>query len=159
MKTNQLILILALLLTPLIIFTQDIVFSYDETGNRILRDLMGEPLENTTIHGEETSAFGHWVSDITVTSDNFQSDICIAPNPSSGIYTIDLKNYKNINQAIFAAETGPRLVIQTTAGKLLIMEEHITSPFQVDISDSPDGVYFLMLSFKDQTRTWKLIKH
>ncbi len=63
------------------------------------------------------------------------------PNPSSGVYTIKMK------------ETG-EVAIRNILGKLV----YTARTTIIDISDQPNGIYFLTVTINDRTATTKLIK-
>ncbi len=63
------------------------------------------------------------------------------PNPSSGVYTIKIN------------EIG-EIAIRNILGKLVYADKTRT----IDISNQPNGIYFLTVTINDRTATTKLIK-
>jgi len=84
------------------------------------------------------------VSTETNTKNHF---LDISPNPTSGILTIQYQNTKKgfIN-------------ITNANGSLLISRPINETTFNIDISNYPNGIYFLQLHFEDQIIIRKIVK-
>jgi hypothetical protein len=76
--------------------------------------------------------------------------VLIYPNPSKGIYTLELD--KNI---ILPAQ----IKITTILGKVIYYKETLDQKENIDISAYPSGIYFVSIASKTNTYTKKIIKN
>ena len=84
--------------------------------------------------------------------DLFNSNLMVYPNPSSGIYTIEVREYKTEQVVISVFDQLGQEVFSKTA-------EGSQDNFQVDISGLTSGVYFLTVRSGDYAAKRKIIKH
>ena len=114
--------------------SQQVLFTYDECGNRVSRDILVEQLPK---QGEKTLS----PEDLT-----YQ----IYPNPTQGQFTISLKE----------PEKGVQLqaTLRTVAGN--IIEQRIIHDSQscFDLTSKAQGLYLLEISAPEGSQTWKIVK-
>nr|NQU90236.1 carboxypeptidase regulatory-like domain-containing protein [Bacteroidota bacterium] len=81
----------------------------------------------------------------TSIEENPLSHVAIYPNPSSGVFNIDLGSLNNVN-----------IVVMNAQGQI-IFSDNVTSQ-QIDLSNHADGVYFIKLIGEESVRLQKVIK-
>ncbi len=74
------------------------------------------------------------------------NELVIAPNPSSGVFTINTEL------------TGGSLVIYDPLGRIIVQKEMIGNSLMIDISEQAKGVYFLTLENKQEVQTVRIVK-
>jgi hypothetical protein len=74
-----------------------------------------------------------------------EKQILIAPNPTSGLFTLDSKLGLN------------KVSVYTYNGKLIFSSSVSTNPFQVDLSSYAKGIYFVRIATNGATITRKII--
>ncbi len=159
MRTTLYCSTLILLMLPLTICSQNVLFNYDENGNRVSREIEALPMEAFAEDNMKFAFINNMENESPARAQQSDLAVSIGPNPTSGKFTVNIPIDKDINHSIFAADEGPDLWIQTTTSKRLIVKNDITSNFQVDISDLDDGMYFLTIFFEGKMQTLKIIKH
>lgn len=100
------------------------------------------------------SLIGTWLGTEEIENDE-NADLLIFPNPTNGKITIFGKN----EQFFLSVEN---LEVMDLSGKVVksidVSQNSIQSKLEVDISDLPNGFYNLIVSSKQESRTFKLIK-
>ncbi len=76
-------------------------------------------------------------------------NIAIYPNPTTGIFTIDFSS-QNL--------TNSKITIIDLTGKKVFQNSTFISNSQIDISNQPNGIYFLEIQTKNDILTLKIIK-
>jgi len=79
-------------------------------------------------------------------SENDQTNISIYPNPSSGIFNIDVKGF----------DTQLQFVVLNSQGQEILTSD-LSSSSQIDLTSQPRGVYFVKIMGDDVIKTVKLI--
>lgn len=86
-------------------------------------------------------------SGLTSTEDVLENQFKVIPNPSSGRFVVDL--------GAFAGKNAQCSVINSTGQ---VVTESFGETDQIDISDQPNGLYYVIVNVDGQTTTVKLIK-
>jgi len=76
-----------------------------------------------------------------------QSKIALYPNPVSQTLNIEYKSYDKIEQ----------IRLFDTFGKLVIEIKELAS--KVDVSNLPEGLYYLVVQSKGETQTLRIVKN
>ncbi|MBI4931409.1 MAG: T9SS type A sorting domain-containing protein [Bacteroidetes bacterium] len=72
------------------------------------------------------------------------NNINIYPNPSSGTFTIE------------TTEQESELIILNTLGEIILSQKIQNGKTEIDLSNQPNGIYFLHLTSENGTTTKKL---
>ncbi|MBQ7941478.1 MAG: T9SS type A sorting domain-containing protein [Muribaculaceae bacterium] len=132
---KHLITILILLIS-ITIESQTITYSYDACGNRISREIILSRSIDTS-----KKSFEEKLSENT---------IIIYPNPTEGILKIEIKGWE---------QTGNQSIIVYDSNGGLIHDTIITSSItEIDLSNCTNSIYILIISYNNETSTWKIIK-
>ena len=76
----------------------------------------------------------------------------VYPNPSSGLFTVEINASSDINAQISVMSIDGRLVYEDKAeGNVLVTKS-------IDISELANGIYYLIVNTKDAKRTYKVLK-
>lgn len=130
---------------PLLIFAslsaspQTIHYSYDQSGNRISREIVMTP---QNIPSNETASVNEDVID--------NRKLNIYPNPTYGILTVEIRGYENSDNC--------GISIFNKAGTLITeikLDSHIAT---IDISDQPADLYLMRIIINQSVSTWRIIK-
>lgn len=137
-----------LLFTAMGISAQDLVYTYDNAGNRTGR--------TTTIFRSSEAEAVEEKQEITALPElTAEKDILVYPNPTQGHFVVDIENLSRENLK------GDALLFDMN-GKLLAKKnihshsEHKKLDF--NISHYPAGTYILNIRIGENTFTWKIIK-
>jgi len=142
---KKLFLLLALFAgTTVILHAQnEIVFEYDDTGNRLSREI--KPI---ILPSEEASA----TDSVTVAEESlFNLTIKAYPNPTFGQLTIEIED--------FEVDTPLELVVFDRAG--LSLERHVvkSSVIYLDLSPYPPATWYMVaFILNGERRDFKIIK-
>ncbi|MBR6931592.1 MAG: T9SS type A sorting domain-containing protein [Bacteroidales bacterium] len=143
----QLLLLAGMLLVPFAGRSQnaEVHFTYDACGNRILKSLQLRKIEENGKNVEDRNVF------LATATENIQDlKVDLYPNPTEGKFVVTLSdNTHTIMEAILTTASG------------VVMEHHRFMDFrhEFDLSQQPAGIYLLKLIYKDETRTWKIVKY
>ncbi len=134
---------------------QRILFNYDNSGNRVSREIFlikpiitsdvsnNDTLElyNSNALAEETQPF----------SDKIGSDnIKIYPNPTRGQLKIEFLTPIEPNRI--------RISVFCSSGKLVYQKTMLQNPEMVDLSDQVNGIYLMVIENEVNKVTWRIIK-
>jgi len=81
--------------------------------------------------------------------DMFLSTVNIYPNPTTGLITIEIEE---------TTSESVSLTIQSINGKTLMSKQINQRKTVLDVSDIPNGIYFITIVDKDQIGRFKMIK-
>ena len=146
MKKSLIKLILIFTFTPLHFcgFSQVIQFNYDDTGNRLSRELVY--LKNSQVELQDYDFE-------SVTTESIEGLIVkVYPNPGNGIFWLEIETEDNQPLNDFV------LTISHIDGELVYRKEIVGSKTEVDLSALPDGSYVITLASKHDVYTKKVIK-
>ena len=148
--------------------TKKIVYSYDDAGNRINRQVVmpkssQSTADSTKIAVTETkesatsasmtkaAVSGEGKTGATVSAE-IQMEVSIYPNPTQGVFQVDISG-TDIPQ-------GAQIEIYSGSGALAGRWTDISYNNTFDISDKPAGIYILRLTLgKECIKTLKIIKN
>lgn len=120
-----------------------VAFSYDNAGNRIKREIILSP--------QGMPASQKNVSEMQPISDMLDDkNIRIHPNPTTGMLKVEITNYESSdlgNIDVYSINGHPITHSEITS--------HITD---IDISNSPNGIYLLVIQLNGTSTTWRVIK-
>ena len=121
-------------------------FGYDGDGNRISRTLTINRNEENNQAADSTAS----LSGITETLDeDGNATLSIYPNPTHDILTVAV-NGLNDNSATVS--------IVTVSGGVVLAREMSDGRHDFDLSNMSPGIYTLLFSSPNITKSWKIIK-
>jgi len=129
-------------------------FAYDDSGNRVSRDVIYIPLENND-SGITMDAIQDGRSLLKTDSIHYSANvgpftINIFPNPNEGKFSVEIGNWLKNTRASLQLHDMKGTEIK----RIDICQQYIT----VDITSQPDGPYILTILVNNQKKTWKVIK-
>lgn len=147
MKARTLtMLLIGLLLSSSPVWSQEttVHITYDDCGNRVLRHLDIEKIEE---NGKAVEAGGL----LEVASDYIGGlEVFLYPNPTGGNVTVKLSDDN---------DSPLDAVLTTVTGVIVEYYRFDGLQHEFDLSSQPAGVYLLRLVLYNETRTWKIVKH
>lgn len=141
MKTTT--VTISLLLFSTFAIGQTISFSYDDSGNRVLRELN---LPKSTIDSNSISQDN---DELPILESLDGSTISIYPNPTKGILKLEITK---------SEEKCIALILADLNGKVFLKKETSEQSVKIDISDKPSGTYILRIKSGEEYTEWKIIK-
>ncbi|NSW46419.1 MAG: T9SS type A sorting domain-containing protein [Bacteroidales bacterium] len=145
------IIIFILYLFVIKISGQTIEYSYDATGNRILRQII--TLQSNNV---DSLLSEHYFNDKKDTSNKSVHDyageykINIFPNPVNANLHIIIENYTD--------KTNISYTLNDNNGKQIKHEVVYSKIFNIDFLNFPDGNYILNLYINNEKKEYKIIK-
>lgn len=132
-------------------------YGYDYAGNRITRTIFygeakkGSIKQDTTIDntGSLTEKAQEEKEEYKDIIENKR--VSIFPNPTKGIISIEMFNYKKEEVFIVA--------VYDLQGREIINEQYSGMRLRLDLSGIPDGTYILKLISENETKEWKIVKN
>ena len=151
--------IVLLLILQSITAQSSLNYTYDGNGNRTKRQ---DPLKSLRITSDTTSIIvvvdtiksmpiksmndnKHYYQDSLVST-----VIAIFPNPTKGALRIEINNLPDNSTSL--------IQMFDISGKCLISLQQVTDNTEIDITNSPNGVYFLKIIINGITSECKVIK-
>jgi hypothetical protein len=146
MKTVITTVVFAVLATGL--YAQDLVYTHDANGNRIVRETL--VLKTANPNGSN-AANGQQVinQDNSVETYLLGSHIVLYPNPTKGLVTV---------QTDSAFPTGTTLYVYDSQGRLLRQQDATGLQTAADLSNQPAGVYIMRLTLNGRSKEWRVVK-
>tara|TARA_B100000965_G_C19231974_1_gene600529 strand:- start:109 stop:525 length:417 start_codon:yes stop_codon:yes gene_type:complete len=137
MKKTLCIAFLTFLITPLSnnLNAQSLSFSYDEAGNRTLKQIILSK-ENES---RKKTEFEEQLDSITFK---------IYPNPTSDLLNIELSKDKKESISYYLIDINGKILTQGV----------IYNSGQINLSQYSDGVYFLELIGVEEKTSWRILK-
>ena len=132
--------LLAAAMLPVTASAQQIIYSYDASGNRISRSLANNGL-NAPRKNIAASTKG-----ITV-----KADVFISPNPTIGLLFIRLSRWSDT--------TTCRLLLSNIAGQVITEQMMTSAEATLNLSSYPNGYYILQVELDEEIKTYKIVKN
>lgn len=114
---------------------KNILFTYDENGNRISRSVtfkrISKPGQENVVHNDPIYE--------------------LFPNPTHGKFTLALKETAKQEQL--------HLLLLTSTGTVIEEHDIAGNSHEFDLSHKPNGIYLLEVQSKEGAETWKVIKN
>jgi len=132
---------------------QTLVYSYDESGNRIQRSLLGRSM-NIVVSEIEIDSSKNSI-DNPVDLNPFEEKkepfkVKIYPNPTTGVFSVELPELQEKQKG--------NITIYSKMGKLVKRIPSVQINQSVDITNYSADVYLLYITVEDKTITRTLIK-
>ncbi len=122
--------------------TDIVVYSYDNAGNRIVKDVVVS-YDDTKSRNIEDSIFQRSILQLIE-----QPQIFVSPNPTQGKCCVKISTTANIN---------PIISVYTISGSLIYrVEDEIIAEF--DLSGYASGIYVVSIEINGEKRAIKVIK-
>ena len=115
----------------------EICFEYDQSGNRIHRNLC--PL-NPIRNGENAA---------TVYTDK-SNNVSLYPNPTLGHVSIKISE--------IAVDQKTEIRVYANSGELILKKEGNYSEYEIDLSNFSQGIYNCNIYINDKPSLWRIIK-
>lgn len=138
---KRLLFIILMLGCVALAYTQNkIKYTYDESGNRIKKEIVLSSTRSLLSEDDEQEAY----------TEEIQShQIIIYPNPTKGLLNVKIAGLDKINGQISIYNMGGRLINQSDLS---------SSNQTFDLSDQPNGIYIMQIKLEDKVSSWKIIK-
>lgn len=116
-----------------------VLFSYDNAGNRVKREIVIEKKSAPSNDGAD--CFSDMLS---------EKEIKIYPNPTEGLLNVEINGYYDSDECHISVYNMSGQQIHTI---------DVTSPVtEVDITTQSKGMYLLLIIINGEESTWKIIK-
>ena len=145
MKLKQLrvILLLIAISSTFPLMSQIISFEYDQSGNRILREVIY--LKTIDTENSDTSDYKSHQAEYL---DN--SIITISPNPNGGKFNVKVSSSNSKGKF--------EIYVHTIIGAQIYENKNASNLNEIDISKCENGTYILTLILGEERKSWKIIK-
>lgn len=140
-------LFLALVLNSLISYSQTINYNYDNAGNRVSKKIIvlkSALISNPEIGKDEKKEV---LKDITFNN----QEVKIYPNPTAGIVEIEIPENSDNPEII-------QIIVMDINGRKIFDKRQEPTRTSIDLSNCPNGIYFLNLKKGQVISQWKIVK-
>lgn len=141
---RSIILLLFFSVFCLISFADRIVYSYDSSGNRTLRQKY-IPTRGTVEQSENESDSDSLSEELTPNS------IKIYPNPTDGIFSVEIIGMQSPEDA--------SITIYNMTGVIVYYNDQLKTTNEIDLTSCPSGIYLLITKVDGKTGSWKVLKN
>ena len=121
-------------------------FGYDGDGNRISRTLTIDRNEEKSQAADSTTNLAGIIETL---DDDGNATLSIYPNPTHDILTVAVDGL---------SEKSATLSIVTVSGSVVLSREMSDGKHEFDLSEMSPGIYMLLFSSPNITKSWKIIK-
>lgn len=121
-------------------------FGYDGDGNRISRTLTIDRNEEKSQAADSTTNLAGIIETL---DDDGIATLSIYPNPTHDILTVAVDGL---------SEKSATLSIITVSGSVVLSREMSDGKHELDLSEMSPGIYMLLFSSPNITKSWKIIK-
>lgn len=135
--------VLSLWISPNIYAQQRIKYTYDESGNRIKKEIVLSSTRSVpgNMEEEEPATYEEKLRETQVT---------IYPNPTKGILKVDISGVDKFENA--------QISLYDLTGKLLQQWTSISQSNVIDLAGQTPGMYIMQIAYNGQVSRWKIIK-
>ena len=121
-----------------------IVYTYDASGNRTLREKEIVYRTRSVVDGEsdEPEEYSDTLS--------VYNKVTVYPNPTEGLLRIDITGMERVGRSSLSA--------YSQSGQLLMGVSPLSDSNEIDLTGYPSAVYYFVIAIDDKTSTWKIIK-
>lgn len=144
-RTNQILMhLLCLLLactSAVPVCADRIKFTYDSSGNRILRQK--EIIIRQTANDSERKSN-------PMLDDLVNHRITIYPNPTQGDFSVEISGAQSLD--------GASITIYNASGSIIYYNNHIDDVNSIDLTPCANGIYLLVIRVEGESSSWKVIK-
>lgn len=138
--------------------SNEVVFSYDENGNRYSQaPLSFELLTDSTNAIDSLYCQGLYKTSNKLNGDNYDQignpehcEVIVYPNPFNSSFKVDIEGLKS--------GFSTKLTITSSNGSVLKTLENLQESTVVNIADLNAGTYFLVIYIDGMRTNWKMIK-
>lgn len=141
---NRITVVFVLLLLSILAKGQSIVFTYDDSGNRVSRELYTEQLKSLTID------FPIQEESLNDKIEVIDPSVLVYPNPSKSYVYLEIKKLTQQNSISY--------ILYDLQGMILIEELHGTQFNSIDINSIPKGIYILRVKIGNKVFDYKVVK-
>ena len=118
---------------------QEISYAYDEAGNRVKREVVIGKKRGAAASKKKAPSYSDMLSN---------HEILIAPNPTKGKVKVSVPNI----------DANFDVHVYSSGGQVIVSQPSVRDYTEIDLTNQPDGVYVLVISFGQEKTTWKIIK-
>jgi len=139
--------VILFVLTTLSISAQNVVYAYDNAGNRTARNAGATVKAPQMIETQQTA--------MAILNTVSEKDISVYPNPTQGHFTMDISNlsHSNLVGDAYLYDTNGRLLEKKS------LHSHSThKKLNFNLSHKSLGTYILNLRIGENSFTWKVVK-
>ena len=135
----------------------EVVFDYDDAGNRTERNIIvlapeSTPNDSTLKTGElsDLPQSPEQTASTAIVETIGQRAVHIFPNPTGGKFTVEIE--------AIGEESAGGLQLHSLSGEKIIDLKNPGRRTEVDLTGRPAGAYILSITINGKTQTWKVIK-
>jgi len=122
-------------------YSQSMVYTYDDSGNRIERSITLKSTASSEKEDDSIEACNDEPGDL---------DIVIYPNPVKSELILEISGTEEVIDASIS--------LFDQSGKLVLQENHITNTSILYLGDLMPGNYFMIIQTGERYTRWKIVK-
>lgn len=126
--------------TPLL-FSQNIAYRYDASGNRI---------ERVIIFRAQAKSKEEKVEETSIKDAVAEHKITIYPNPTKGLLSVEVSEYSDTTKTEYS--------LSNISGNTLLRQKGVSSLTSFDLTQYPSGIYLLLININGKQTAWKILK-
>lgn len=138
---KQSLCVFLMCITALSAYADRIKFTYDSSGNRILRQK--EIIIRQTANDSERKSN-------PMLDDLVNHRITIYPNPTQGDFSVEISGAQSLD--------GASITIYNASGSIIYYNNHIDDVNSIDLTPCANGIYLLVIRVEGESSSWKVIK-
>ncbi len=148
------ILLLILFIAPMLAMAQNpcyVKFTYDDSGNRIKREFVCEPVDTIINNGPSGGGGGSSRPIMEPEEENalLAFDFIVSPNPGSGLFTLEIVGLEEVEGTIEVFNSMYGLLLQRPLQRFYE---------KIDLRSYASGVYYFRLRTAKGVLTKKVIR-
>jgi len=120
-------------------------FTYDDSGNRILREAEIVQLKSGVTGFSDKEDY----QDQVIEKEIAGSTVKIYPNPTNGLLTISISGTVN---------NASRVIVYNTIGQVIADRQIDATEGKIDLSKQSSGIYFMRITIDGKSSEWKVLK-
>ena len=120
---------------------QEVTFEYDDAGNRESVTVIPMGSGGSDEYDQEEKVFEKQLG---------EQSIKIYPNPTRGNLSVKIDNMEDVSTSSIA--------VYNSVGVMVKQLQEVTDYNDVNISEQPNGVYFMVITIGDKKTKWKIVK-
>jgi len=126
---------------------QDLIYTHDANGNRIIRETMVLKTNNTG--NDSTQAHNESVQEARETY-LMGNLIVVYPNPTAGVIVLETADAEALE--------GAQVQVLDANGRQIKQQTIVAQQTEIDLSSFANGVYIVRITFNGRSKEWRVVK-